>query len=1157
MGNSVVDYRAAIGLFYNKKIKSGPVFSYRDSYLRLLITNLRCSLLVFCLCILQTVNPRINIVFLLYVLHFLLLIGTVHPNPGPMTDVGQNISFSNSTLSSENYISICSINIRSIRNKLEFLNNFFEEFDLLAVSESHIDKDVSDNDLKLDSFSPSIIRKDRNNYGGGVMIYAKNEIILTRKTELENPIDETVWVEVRAKGQTFLLCHSYRPPNSDVNYWTRLNHAITLGLQVNGKIVVTGDLNSDLFTTNNNRLIDTITLFNLYNTIEKPTRITDHSSTLLDPIIISDDLNCIFSDVFNIPREVSDHDAPVAFIECPVSSSQRSYKREIWYYDQIDKEKFNQRLLDTNWNNILSEDQSVDELCEIFTTTFLNFARECIPTKLVTVRNNDKPWFNGELRREIRIRDRLRKKAIKSKRECDLVKYKRQRNRVNNLKKGAKEKFEANLDNLILENIPNSKNYWKIMKMLIKSNKSSTNIPPLQNIVNDDSIGNIAHDDVEKCSILNKYFCTISQVDDTNVLLPEFGSKTQNKILNIQIEIAEIIDIIKILNPNKASGPDLISHKMLKMCPEQIAIPLQIIFNRSLRDNSYPSSWKTANVTAIFKKGDSSLPSNYRPISLISCVGKVLERIIFKHVYNHLFENKLIYRYQSGFLPKYSTVHQLLEMYNCILNSLEKKEISCFVFCDFSKAFDKIWHRGLLHKMKAYGIDGNLLHWFENYLCDRKQKVVMNNSSSAICRISAGVPQGSVLGPLLFIIYINDIAEKLSSLCRLFADDTSFGCSSHDGQHIKSVVDRDLKELDEWSAKWLMSFNPEKTEIMIFSNVDTPDLAFSLNNYDIPISKTHKHLGVTFSSDAKWNNHVDNIIASVTKHLNVLRKLKYQLCRKNLEKMYLVFIRPMFEYASEVWDNCGVGYSNKLESLQLEAARIVTGLPVFTKIETVYQEVGWEPLYDRRKRRKLQMFYNIQSNNAPDYLRNQVPPCIQSTTRYPLRNGQDIIVPFCRLSLTSESFFPSTIREWNKLDLTVRNTDSPAKFKSEVRKIDIPNRPPPHFSYGPRKLNILLTQLRCSASFLNYDLYRKNIITDPSCDCGENIEDIHHFLFECRLYANHREILFNSLHWLPDRCAIDIELLTRGNSDLSTDQNIQIFKLVQDFIKRSNRFLIS
>ena len=241
----------------------------------------------------------------------------------------------------------------------------------------------------------------------------------------------------------------------------------------------------------------------------------------------------------------------------------------------------------------------------------------------------------------------------------------------------------------------------------------------------------------------------------------------------------------------------------------------------------------------------------------------------------------------------------------------------------------------------------------------------------------------------------------------------------------------------------------------------------------------------------------------------------------------------------------------------MKAARIVTGLPVFTKIEAIYKEVGWEPLFDRRKRRKLQMFYNIQNNNAPEYLCNEVPPCIQSTTRYPLRNGQDIIVPFCRLTLTSESFFPSTIREWNKLDLTVRNTDTLAKFKSELRNTVTVNKPPLHYSYGPRKLNILLTQLRCSASFLNYDLYRVNIITDPFCQCGESIEDTHHFFFGCRLHANHREILFNSLHWLPDRCAIDVELLTRGNSDLTTYQNIQIFKLVQDFIKRSNRFLIS
>ena len=166
--------------------------------------------------------------------------------------------------------------------------------------------------------------------------------------------------------------------------------------------------------------------------------------------------------------------------------------------------------------------------------------------------------------------------------------------------------------------------------------------------------------------------------------------KTNNNINDINVSVKEISDIIQILHPNKASGSDVISHKMLKLCKNKIALPLQIIFNKSLQYSKYPTNWKPAHVIAVFKKEDSSLPSNYRPISLISCVGKIMERVIYKHVYNYLHQNKLIYEYQSGFLPKHSTVHQLLEIYNSILNSLENKEANCFVFCDFSKAFDKV-----------------------------------------------------------------------------------------------------------------------------------------------------------------------------------------------------------------------------------------------------------------------------------------------------------------------------------------------------------------------------------------------------------------------------------------------------------------------------------
>jgi hypothetical protein len=318
---------------------------------------------------------------------------------------------------------------------------------------------------------------------------------------------------------------------------------------------------------------------------------------------------------------------------------------------------------------------------------------------------------------------------------------------------------------------------------------------------------------------------------------------------------------------------------------------------------------------------------------------------------------------------------------------------------------------------------------------------------------------------------------------------------------------------------------------MLFSNTEIPELNFTFNGRTIPITNSHKHLGVTFSSDAKWNIHIENILSSIYKHLNVLRKSKYKLSRKNLEKLYLVYIRPIFEYASEVWDNCGVGNYNKLDQLQLEAARIVTGLPIFASSILIYKELGWESLTERRKSRKLQMFSNIQDNNAPKYLCDLIPPTIQSTIVYPLRNGSDIIIPLCRLSITCDSFIPSTIRQWNSLNPSLRNVKYIAKFKTEliIRKQKDIRQIPKHYEIGPRKLNIALTQLRCFASLLNYDLFQVNIVSYPSDRCRANREDLYHFFFDRSHYANMRYTLFHNLSWLP-------KLLTSGNPILTNEQ---------------------
>ena len=281
---------------------------------------------------------------------------------------------------------------------------------------------------------------------------------------------------------------------------------------------------------------------------------------------------------------------------------------------------------------------------------------------------------------------------------------------------------------------------------------------------------------------------------------------------------------------------------MLKLISNHIAVPLTIIFNDSLKAGKFPDMWKLAHVIPLYKKDDSSKVCNYRPISLLSCIGKIFERVVFKYVFNYLVENNLLYKLQSGFLPNHSTTHQLIDIYHNILLSLENKHYTSLVFCDFSKAFDRVWHRGLILKLENYGFTGSLLSWFKDYLYNRKQCVKIANHVSETKSITSGVPQGSVLGPLLFLIYINDIADSLSSICNLYADDTSLMFSSADLLHLQTVTNNDIVKLQNWSKKWLMSFNPSKTEIMLISYINLQFVPnFTFDNTDIPVVDTHKH----------------------------------------------------------------------------------------------------------------------------------------------------------------------------------------------------------------------------------------------------------------------------------------------------------------------------
>ena len=611
--------------------------------------------------------------------------------------------------------------------------------------------------------------------------------------------------------------------------------------------------------------------------------------------------------------------------------------------------------------------------------------------------------------------------------------------------------------------------------------------------------------------------------------------------------------MIATLDPKKAVGEDLISHRVLKATKHSISKPLCMLFNISLQTGIFLAQWKSAIVMPLYKKGQKELSSNYMPISLLSCIGKLMERLIYKHLYNHLISNNLIYGKQSGFLTGHSTVYQLIDIFHQICQGIDSKSYTCMIFCDISKAFDRVWHRGLLFKLKQNGINGLLLDWIENYLSHRTQKVFIGSSMSNLKYTSAGVPQGSVLGPLFFLVYVNDIIENLLSISRLFADDTSLAFTSSNLQDLEGILNHDLQIISAWAKQWLVDFNPNKTEAILFTleqNIDPPLLLF--DQTQVKFVDHHKHLGLTFSFNGKWHEHINAILSSAAKILGMMRRLKFTLNRKSLNQIYLSFLRPLMEYASSVWDSCTVYEKDSLEKLQNEAARIVTELTRSASLAKLYSEIGWLSLSDRRSYQKLVIVYKSRNGLVPDFLKDLFPLNVASVSRYKFRNNDDYVIQRRCTQLFANSFIPSSTELWNQLPLHIREENTLSSFKSSLlRNIFVAPTFPKYFVYGNRKLSVIHARIRNKCSDLNHDLFLNRLRDNEICDCGFEKEDAEHYFFNCRKYLNERHKHFRSTHKFHP---LNFDTILRGRDSLPLEDNVKIFNSVHEYIRDSKRF---
>ena len=405
----------------------------------------------------------------------------------------------------------------------------------------------------------------------------------------------------------------------------------------------------------------------------------------------------------------------------------------------------------------------------------------------------------------------------------------------------------------------------------------------------------------DKAEALNRQFKSVfTSEPPTNI--PSKGDSPYVQIPSLSIETAGVEKQLSSLNPSKASGPDELPPRLLKTVAHELAPALTFLFQQSYDSGFVPTQWKQALVTSIYKKGPKSDPSNYRPISLTCICCKTMEHVVLSHIAKHLNTHNIILDSQHGFRERLSTVTQLLTSTHDWASTLEHRGQTDAVLLDFSKAFDTVPHLRLSAKLNYYGIRGPTLSWVESFLSGRSQSVTVNGTCSSWEHVTSGVPQGSVLGPALFLIYINDIHDQIQSELKLFADD-SIVYREIVTPEDHSILQKDLDQLSNWSSKWLMHFNIKKCAVLSITRKRNPSIHdYSIFGENLERVSEHDYLGVTVSDDLRWGNHCDKVIQKASRTLGLLRRT-LSPCKQNVkERAYEAIIRPQLEYASEAWN---------------------------------------------------------------------------------------------------------------------------------------------------------------------------------------------------------------------------------------------------------------
>jgi hypothetical protein len=914
-------------------------------------------------------------------------------------------------------------NADSLNNKLNELQAISDLYSpkVICISETLPKSNVSN--IDPNQFIISGYTGYHTTTGRGVSIFVSSDL---KAEEIEplNTFNDAVALKLSLPNNKVLiiLCIYRSPSSSEANNLNLLELLQKANNLPRDYLIITGDFNLKEVDWKNKFVharpshmayltYDLINDLFLDQLVTEPTRHRSGEQANTLDWLITDSSDLIDNISINAPLgERGDHNVISFEFSAPSVPSTQTIKRNLY---KGNYETMAYKLNQVDWVLTL-KDCDCEKAWDIFLQRITEIIEEEVPVFKHKSKNR-KLWMNKETRLAIKDKNKAWNKYKKHKTQDNWESFTKCRNLTNRKVNNQKSQFEKKIADEIKTN---PKQFWNYVNSKKIGNRD---FPTMY-----DAEGRSYTEDTSKAELFNNYFASVFTLEDIDTT-PSIHSAVQESISSVEITPKIVLKYLNKINISKAAGPDDLHPKILYELRENIKVPLSIIFNLSLSEGRLPISWKQAIVKPIFKKGKKDIPSNYRPVSLTAICCKILERIIRDKLVEHLETNNLLSLDQHGFRTGCSCTTQLLEVMETWSKYIDEGLAFDVIYLDFAKAFDKVPHVRLCKKVESFGILGQLLAWITNFLQDRSQSVVINTSKSNPKTVSSGIPQGSVLGPLLFIIFINDLPSQIDSTIKIFADDTKIFraiCNSNDS----ATLQDDLNKLINWSQNWLLPFNTKKC-IAIHYGHNNPNNNYSLNNDTLNIVDTEKDLGVTFDNQLKFSPHIRNIVAKANSRVGLIRRNFSTLSPQIFLPLYKTLCRPLLEYASCIWNPTSVSDINEIEKVQRRATKFVVGnfdLPYSDRLK----RLNLDSLKFRRRRYDIIQVFRIVNGfdnlKVDDFFDFHDGP---NTRGHPLKLKK----PRARGNSRLHSFSHRIINDWNNLSNTTVSKTSINAFKTALK----------------------------------------------------------------------------------------------------------------------------